>query len=302
MLLLFGCVRPSDVSRTETSQVVLETVDLNTAVPSMTATKIPLSATVTSSPVPSATATPACPYIQGHIVQTNYSSEILDEDIPVLVYLPPCHDQLEQRYPALYLLHGFPMDETHWNELGASELAGSKISSKMWPAFIMVMPLQPSPLFTSTDGGPRSYEIEMVEGLIPYVDRTYKTIPSPDARSVAGISRGGVWALEIALRHPDIFGSVSALSPALHVNYARPAYDPVVLITKEGPFPERVFLGVGDLEGPFLDATVALGDAIEDKGLVFSLVITHGGHDDATWASLIEHMFEFVVVDWAKTE
>jgi enterochelin esterase-like enzyme len=301
-MLLVGCVRPGDVSHTEIPQVVGETVVLNTAVPSMTATKIPPTATITSSPVPSATSTPFCPYHQGHIVHTSYSSEILNEDIPVQVYVPPCHDQLERRYPALYLLHGFPMDETHWNDLGASELAGSKISSTTWPAFIMVMPLQPSPLFTSTDGGPRSYEIEMVEGLIPFVDRTYKTIPSPDARSVAGISRGGVWALEIALRHPDLFSSVSALSPALHVNYARPAYDPVVLITKEGPFPERIFLGVGGQEGPFLDATLALGDAVKERGLAISLVITQGGHDDDTWASLMERMFEFVIAKWAQRE
>jgi enterochelin esterase-like enzyme len=236
--------------------------------------------------------------MQGHVVHATYSSPVLNEEIPVLVFLPPCYVQLERRYPTIYLLHGFPMDETHWYELGTTELAGNKISSKIWPAFIIVMPLQPSPLFTSTDGGPGSYEIEMVEGLIPFIDNSYKTIPSAGDRSLGGVSRGAVWALEIAFRHPELFGSVSALSPALHVNYARPAYDPFVLITKDGPLPERIFLGVGEQEGPFLDATLALSTAVEERGITSSLVITQGGHNDETWASIMEQMFDFVIAGW----
>ena len=47
-----------------------------------------------------------------------------------------------------------------------------------------------------------------------YIDRTYRIIPQARARGLAGHSMGGYGAFLLALRHPEIFSAVYALSPA----------------------------------------------------------------------------------------
>jgi enterochelin esterase-like enzyme len=51
--------------------------------------------------------------------------------------------------------------------------------------------------------------------LVTYIDGNYRSVPRADARGVAGFSMGGFGALDLAMRHPDVFGSVYALSPGL---------------------------------------------------------------------------------------
>jgi enterochelin esterase-like enzyme len=218
-------------------------------------------------------------------------------EIPYLIYLPPCYREGGQTYPALYLLHGHPYDERHWLELGAGEVADHGILSDNWPPFLMVMPLQPDPLFRSSDGGPGSYETELLEGAIAYVERQYRTDPS--RRALAGISRGGVWALEIGFRHPAEFQAVAAVSPALAVNSARPPYDPFEIIRGAERLPAGILLLAGDTDWA-LPATERLSGALEAVGYPHSMMTVPGDHSDTTWAQAMPQILDFLA--WAVSE
>jgi enterochelin esterase-like enzyme len=202
---------------------------------------------------------------------------------------------MKQDFPVIYLLHGYPMDETHWDRLGVDELADVKIRYGFWPPLLIVMPRQPSPLFTASDGGPGSYESEFVDGLLPFIDREYRTQRVPEARAIAGVSRGAIWALEISFRHPDLFNTVAALSPALHVNYARPPFDPFAIVQSGTPLPNWIFLSAGDEEEPFRDATEALSQALVEARVAHTFVIGPGGHNDEAWKSVMSEMMEYIV-------
>jgi enterochelin esterase-like enzyme len=187
------------------------------------------------------------------------------------------------------------MDETHWDDLGVDEMADVKIRHGLWPPLLMVMPHQPTPLFTASDGGPGSYESELVDGLLPFIDREYRTQPLPDARAIVGVSRGAVWALEISFRRPDLFNTVAALSPALHINYARPPYDPFLIVQGGNPLPNWIFLSVGDEEEPFRNATEKFSQVLIEAQVVHSLVIGSGGHNDEAWKAVMGEMMDYVV-------
>jgi S-formylglutathione hydrolase FrmB len=60
-----------------------------------------------------------------------------------------------------------------------------------------------------------AWEDAIVADLVSYVDVHYRTVARPDARGVAGHSMGGFGALNLAMRHPDVFGATYALSPGL---------------------------------------------------------------------------------------
>ena len=54
-----------------------------------------------------------------------------------------------------------------------------------------------------------------MQELVPYIDSKYRTIHTPLARGISGVSMGGYGALHLAMRHPGVSGSVSAGSRRL---------------------------------------------------------------------------------------
>ena len=293
LILVLGSVscRP-DAGSTDISPTTEET-----NAPAATRTLPP-----TKTPAPSLTPTlspiPACPEPQGHLEQGEYTSSLLREQVPYLIYLPPCYPDESRRYPVLYLLHGFPFDETHWYDLGFTAWVDRAIATDLLPGILMVMPRVPEPLFTSSDGGPGSYEAEFIDDLLPAIEQNYPVDSSPQARALAGVSRGGVWALEIAFRHPDVFDSVMALSPALNVNYARPAYDPLLLAGDDRRLPSAIFLSAGKGEPSFRQATEKLVSLLEQQGIPHTYITSQGGHDREGWILVFDDMLDFLADTW----
>jgi len=266
---------------------------------------------LTHTPPPSAMAAPSTPTLapaatatrvepcatSGRVESSVYPGVVVRQPIPFRIYLPPCYDSHAGPYPTLYALHGKPFDDAHWDDLGLDEAAEAAIASGGSPPFLIVMPYVPEPLFSNTDGGPGSYEQEFFEGLVPYVQSTYAADPQAASRALAGISRGGVWALEIGLLHPEAFDGLAALSPALAVNRPRPEYDPFGIASGPGPFPGRIFLAAGETDWARA-GTERLALALEEAGVLPGLLIVPGGHDAQAWESSIGPMLEALTAGW----
>ena len=267
-------------------------------VPGATLSPGPLTATVhpTASTFAPESHPPACLSIEPQELERSYPGVAVAGEVPVLILLPPCYEEAQQAYPVLYFLHGKPMTEEQWRDLGLAELLRQGWQAARWPPFIAVAPRQPEPLFSSSDGGPGSYEEEFYEGLVPFIEASVAADTLPGRRAVSGISRGGVWALELALTHPEAIGTVAALSPSLAVNYPRPMYDPFRLAVDAGPLP-RMFLGAGvdDWARP---ATERLGQLLLDREAEVRLNLVAGGHEEATWLRLLPAALDFLTMPW----
>jgi enterochelin esterase-like enzyme len=231
------------------------------------------------------------------VEDASYTGAVLGESINVRLFLPPCYEVSETSYPALYLLHGWPYDETHWDILGAVQTAAQKMVDGSWPPFILVMPYAPTLLFTGTDGGSWSYEGEFVDGLVPWVDASYRTIPEPTARGFAGISRGGIWSLEVSLLHPDVVDAVAALSPAFAYNQGREAYDPFRLLYRGEPRPQHLLLTAGETDWA-REETIRFSQQLDLFAIEHELLITPGSHGDETWMQVMEEVLGFFAAIW----
>lgn len=287
-LFFTGCTPESQTGGTSPVQTPTRTqIKLPTLVP----------ATPTAQAV-SPTSTPGCDLIEGNLQATSYSGKVVSEQVRVLVHLPPCYASSTQVYPVLYLLHGYPLDETHWLDMGIVEAVEQGYASGSWSHFVIVLPQIPSRLNANSDGGEGSYEQEFIEGLIPFIEATYRIKQGADYTALAGVSRGGVWSLEIGLHNAHRFGIVAALSPALHVNNPRPAYDPFSLILKPLNRPERLFLSAGQDEEGFRQKTLEFVEVLESLAVPHVYLETPGAHVNSTWAAIMGDLVQFITAMW----
>lgn len=228
----------------------------------------------------------------------SYFSHILGRDMTYRIYLPPCYDPSNGPYPVLYLLHGYPYNERHWDQLGVDEVADNGIRSGAYPPFIIVMPSGDTEgIYISTSGGDYSVEGLVVNELIPHIDLTHPTWAAREGRAIGGISRGAVWSLEIGFHNPDTFSIVGAHSAALAVNYPHPVYDPLVLAKDPAVQRLRIYLDAGD-EDWARGGVQELHQVLEEHGVPHEYVVGEGDHVNDYWSRMLPAYLAFYTAEW----
>lgn len=138
----------------------------------------------------------------------------------IIVYLPPSYEEAPaKRFPTLYLLHGYTGSNKSWinpDGLNLQPLMNELIKSGRVQEMILVAPngwnAYKGAFYTnSTVNG--NWEDYIYRDVVQYVDSNYRTIARAESRGIAGHSMGGYGALTLAMKHPDVFGAVYALSP-----------------------------------------------------------------------------------------
>jgi putative tributyrin esterase len=146
----------------------------------------------------------------GDTVESNsLFSTALAREMPYEVVLPAGYSGSQERYPVLYLLHGWQGDETNWVSL--THLVEDASAYKL----IVVTPRAGNSWYVnSATRAQDRYADYVFQDLIAEVDAHYRTIASPHARAVAGISMGGYGAMLFSLRHPGAFAFAASISGA----------------------------------------------------------------------------------------
>ena len=169
------------------------------------------------------------PGSQGRLVEEMVTSAALKGNLlgdpdqqRVAVYLPPSYAGTPgRRYPTLYLLHGFFGPIEIWTRNGYQGMSlqpmmDQLIHTGVSRETIVVVPNGRNAYFGSfytnstTIGG---WEDFIVRDLVAYVDAKYRTLARPESRGIAGHSMGGYGSVILAMKHPDVFGAMYALSP-----------------------------------------------------------------------------------------
>ncbi|MBP7571910.1 MAG: esterase, partial [Acidobacteria bacterium] len=160
----------------------------------------------------------------GQVREVWYFSKVTGTWRHALVYTPPGYDEkTAERYPVLYLQHGGGEDETGWVRQGhANFILDNLIAAGKAKPMLVVMAYgyarragQPAPdLAGRAFGSPEfrksiqdmmaAFEAEVTEVLIPFIDKTFRTIADRDHRAMAGLSMGGMQTYHITLNHLDL--------------------------------------------------------------------------------------------------
>ncbi len=130
------------------------------------------------------------------------------------IVLPEKYDSSTDRYPVLYLLHGYSSNYTAWARLKVPTYARHF-------DLIVVMPDAGNSWYVnwakSEDGQKNAWEDAIIKDLIGHIDGTYRTVASRAGRAINGLSMGGYGGLMLGLRHPDLFCSIGSESGAIAI-------------------------------------------------------------------------------------
>lgn len=147
-------------------------------------------------------------------------SEKIGQTYDLFVSLPADYATSGKSYPVLYILDG-------WHFTLLAYLQNNNIYSERMPPVIMVnighgrgvnpMPLRARDFILTrlpqepTSGGAPAFLDFLEHEIIPFVDRTYRTVPTD--RGLLGHSYGGLFALYALVERPELFQRIVAASP-----------------------------------------------------------------------------------------
>jgi len=153
-----------------------------------------------------------------------YNSTTTQTERPMNIVLPINYDK-SKKYPVLYYLHGIMCDEDTMLEepLGAIATYGNLLQEHRAKDMIIVLPNQYAPapgteappaLDQSYYDGYDNFINDLVNDIMPYMEKHYSIAKGRENTGICGFSMGGRNALYIGYVRSDLFGWVGAFSPA----------------------------------------------------------------------------------------
>jgi enterochelin esterase-like enzyme len=264
--------------------------------PVVTPTEIPSTLTPIPAPTPTPTIIPTATPLGCLTQPGQLESGSINTTNPVqefLVYVPPCYDvRTDLRYPVIYLLHGQLQTDDYWPlHVGTVAVADAMIHSGASVPFIMVFPddrywNQPP------EAGFGDRVINLV---IPYIDRNFRTIADRDHRAIGGLSSGGGWALYLGLVHYDLFGSIGLHSPAI-----RPEDEPYIprwinaIPTDSWP---RIWIDAGDRDKD-LSSISQFDNLLTEDNVTHDFHLFAGDHSEGYWAAHADQYLQWYADAW----
>lgn len=154
-------------------------------------------------------------------------------DRDVYVYLPPSYQSSRsRRYPVIYSLHGFGGTGESWVQRLEAPAAFDRAIAKGAREMVVVMPNAFTPLrgsMFSSSVTTGDWESFISQDLVAAIDAKYRTLATRRSRALSGFSMGGYGTLRIAMKRPDVFSSIYAMSSCCLPPQLPPAPEPGAL-------------------------------------------------------------------------
>jgi len=137
-------------------------------------------------------------------------SHILKHEIGFNIYLPPDYNGSGKKYPVAYHIHGWQGSE----------------SSEIWPLETVYKSRRAITVFMNAVSTEEEYFVALlqikavlIQELIPHIEAQYRAAATRDGRILSGFSMGGNMAFYYAVKHPELFGSVTSYAGTFHHLY-----------------------------------------------------------------------------------
>ncbi|MBN1429575.1 MAG: hypothetical protein JXB07_14490 [Anaerolineae bacterium] len=261
-------------------------------------------------------------------------SRALKKTMRLQLYLPPYYDQFKLRYPVVYLLHPWGWDERYYLDvLKLHEVADHLINAGAIPPFIAVMPQGDKSFFINAADPPGDYSgiarsdpgyfkgalegygrygDHLLDDVIPFIEKHYRTRSERATRVIAGVAMGGTGAAVLAFSNPSMFSVAGIHSPVLfdkqHLGppwifglgdkEALARRDPICLASNLPPDAGiNIYLDCG-VDDEMSDLSADLHWTLLERQVSHTFVSRPGGSGSAYWQSNLAEYLGFYAGGW----
>jgi enterochelin esterase-like enzyme len=234
-----------------------------------------------------------------------YGSNIVGINSEYYVYTPPGFDPgSKQKYPVLYLLHGYSDDPSAWTGMGkANVILDSLMAQGKVKPMIVVMPLGYGTMEVISRGWSTWKDPELIrrnytrfsdvlfQEVMPLVKQQYPLSDRREDHAVAGLSMGGAESLLVGLNHIDDFAYVAGFSSAPLGGGDYASVFPGITAQSAPGINARLrllWIACGTEDGLF-DGNQKFIAWLKEKGLQPTAIQTPGMHVWMVWRDNLSH-------------
>ncbi len=231
--------------------------------------------------------TDATQYTPGEVTVHSIDSSYLGQTRTFVVYTPSSQ-LIGAKTPSLYVQDGSDAISL----INMPHLLDVLIGRRDVPPMVVVF----VPPFDRVEEYWRNdaYADFLAEEVMPFVQETYNTDPSPDRTGLMGASLGGLISLHTAVRHPTKFGLVMAQSSAFSADN-----DALInQIATDPRLPLRIHMIAGSYETAiaptlfpddpdFFAANQRMAEALQQRGYTYTFIEAPQGHSWGFWQAYI---------------
>ena len=235
----------------------------------------------------------------GKIDTISYPSKTVGVTRKALVYTTPGVSK-GKKYPVLYLLHGIGGDEKEWLNGGTPQIILDNLfaEGKIKP-MIVVLPNGRAIKDDRATGnimapdkvqGFANFERDLLDDLIPFIEKKYPVLKDRENRAIAGLSMGGGQSLNFGLGNLDKFAWVGGFSSAPNTK------SPELLV----PNPEEakkklklLWISCGDADG-LITFSKRTHEYLYKNDVPHVYYLEPGGHDFKVWKNGLYMFSQFL--------
>jgi enterochelin esterase-like enzyme len=237
--------------------------------------------------------------LHGKIDTIRYTSKTVGTKRRALVYTPPGYSK-KARYPVLYLLHGIGGDEKEWLNGGTPQVILDNLyaDGKLAP-MIVVMPngrAMKDDRATGNIMAPdkiqafATFEQDLLQDLIPFVEKQFPVFTDRENRAIAGLSMGGGQSLNFGLSNLDRFAWIGGFSSAPNTR------SPELLVPDPGIAKRQLrllWISCGDNDN-LISFSKRTHDYLYENKVPHVYYIEPGGHDFKVWKNSLYMFSQFL--------
>jgi enterochelin esterase-like enzyme len=235
----------------------------------------------------------------GKIDTITYASKTVGTKRRAIIYTPPGYSK-KNKYPVLYLLHGIGGDEKEWLNGGKPQVILDNLyaQSKLQP-MIIVMPngraMKDDRAFGNIFDSAKvqafaTFEKDLLNDLVPYIEKNYPVYTDREQRAIAGLSMGGGQSLNFGFGNLDKFAWIGGFSSAPNIKL------PEELV----PDPEKaklllklLWISCGDADG-LISFSKRTHDYLQKNNVPHVYYIEPGVHDFKVWKNGLYMFAQFL--------
>jgi len=237
--------------------------------------------------------------VHGKLDTITYDSKTVGVKRHAVVYLPPNYSA-QKKYPVLYLLHGIGGDEFEWLNQGRPErILDNLYAQKKVKDMIVVLPNGRAMENDRATGDIMAkdkvaafanFERDLLDDLIPFIEKKYQVNTNRESRAIAGLSMGGGQSLNFGLGNLAKFAWIGGFSSAPNTKM------PEQLLPNPAAAKNQIkllWISCGD-EDRLLGISERTRDYMIEHNIPHLYVKEPGKHDFKVWKNDLYHFSQLL--------